>query len=153
MYRDPINLSKLANEVAQELQSREPERKVALKIAPGLEAVGDNRLIRMALENLIGNAWKFTSRRAQAEIEFGVGTSNSGQAYFVRDNGAGFDQALASRLFGPFQRLHAAAEFPGSGIGLATVQRIIHRHGGTVWAEGFVDRGATVYFTLGHFHS
>jgi light-regulated signal transduction histidine kinase (bacteriophytochrome) len=113
MYGEPINLSKLANEVAQELQSREPERKVALKIAPGLEAVGDNRLIRMALENLIGNAWKFTSRRAQAEIEFGVGTSNSCQAYFVRDNGAGFDQAFASRLFGPFQRLHAAAEFPG----------------------------------------
>ena len=153
MYREPINLSKLANEVAQELQSREPERKVALKIAPGLEAVGDNRLIRVALENLIGNAWKFTSRRAQAEIEFGVGTSNSGQAYFVRDNGAGFDQAFASRLFGPFQRLHASAEFPGSGIGLATVQRIIHRHGGPVWAEGFVDRGATVYFTLGRGNS
>jgi PAS domain S-box-containing protein len=153
MYREPINLSKLANEVGQELQSREPARKVALKIAPGLEAVGDLRLVRVVLQNLIGNAWKFTSRRAEAEIEFGVSRSNGDQAYFVRDNGAGFDQTYASRLFGPFQRLHATNEFPGTGIGLATVQRIIHRHGGAVWAEGFVDRGATVYFTLGRGNS
>ena len=99
-------------------------------------------------ENLLGNAWKFTSRRLRATIEVGAGQANGAYAYFVRDNGAGFDAAYADRLFGAFQRLHAAAEFPGTGIGLATVQRIIQRHGGKVWAEGAVDRGAIFYFTL-----
>ena len=149
MYKERIDLSKLASEVAQELKSREPKRAISLKIAEGLQAEGDSRLIRVALQNLIGNAWKFTSKRPQAEIEFGQQFSNGDRAYFVRDNGAGFDQSYASRLFGAFQRLHAANEFPGTGIGLATVQRIIHRHGGSVWAEGIVNRGATIYFTLG----
>lgn len=148
MYRERIDLSKLANEIAQELQSHEPTRSVALKIAKGLEAEGDGRLVRVALQNLIGNAWKFTSKRAEAEIEFGQKSSNGDHTYFVRDNGAGFNQSYATRLFGAFQRLHAANEFPGTGIGLATVQRIIHRHGGAVWAEGSVNSGATIYFTL-----
>ena len=148
MHRESIDLTRLANEVAQELRSTEPQRTVALKIADGLQAHGDSRLVRVALQNLIGNAWKFTSKREQAEIEFGEKTTNGDRAYFVRDNGAGFDPSYASRLFGAFQRLHAVNEFPGTGIGLATVQRIIHRHGGAVWAEGFVNRGATIYFTL-----
>jgi PAS domain S-box-containing protein len=149
IYRERIDLSKLAGEVAQEIQSQEPARRVALNIAAGLEAEGDSRLLRVALQNLIGNAWKFTSKREKAQIEFGAQGVNGGKAYFVRDNGAGFEQSYASRLFGAFQRLHAASEFPGTGIGLATVQRIIRRHGGTVWAEGTVNQGATVYFTLG----
>ena len=149
MYNEQIDLSKLATEVAQELELHEPKRGVSLKIAEGLQAEGDSRLVRVALQNLIGNAWKFTSKRAQAEIEFGQQYSNGDRAFFVRDNGAGFEQSYASRLFGAFQRLHATDEFPGTGIGLATVQRIIHRHGGKVWAEGFVNRGATIYFTLG----
>ena len=148
MHRESIDLTRLAKEVAQELRSTEPQRMVALKIADGLQAHGDSRLVRVALQNLIGNAWKFTSKREQAEIEFGEKTANGDRAYFVRDNGAGFDPSYASRLFGAFQRLHAVNEFPGTGIGLATVQRIIHRHGGAVWAEGFVNRGATIYFTL-----
>ena len=148
IHRESIDLSRLANEVAQELRSSDPQRAVALKIAEGMKAEGDTRLVRVALQNLIGNAWKFTSKREQAEIEFGEKTANGNRAYFVRDNGAGFDPSYASRLFGPFQRLHPANEFPGTGIGLATVQRIVHRHGGTVWAEGLVNRGATIYFTL-----
>jgi len=148
IHRESIDLSRLANEVVQELQANEPQRAVALKIAEGLATDGDTRLVRVALQNLIGNAWKFTSKRERAEIEFGEKTANGNRTYFVRDNGAGFDPSYASRLFGPFQRLHAANEFPGTGIGLATVQRIVHRHGGAVWAEGFVNRGATIYFTL-----
>jgi light-regulated signal transduction histidine kinase (bacteriophytochrome) len=148
IHRESIELSRLANDVAQEIRSSEPQRTVALKIAEGLQADGDTRLVRVALQNLIGNAWKFTSKRERAEIEFGEKSANGDRAYFVRDNGAGFDPSYASRLFGPFQRLHAATEFPGTGIGLATVQRIVHRHGGAVWAEGLVNRGATIYFTL-----
>ena len=148
IHRESIDLSRLANDVAQEIRSSEPQRMVALKIAEGLQADGDTRLVRVALQNLIGNAWKFTSKCERAEIEFGEKTANGDRAYFVRDNGAGFDPSYVSRLFGPFQRLHAATEFPGTGIGLATVQRIVHRHGGAVWAEGLVNRGATIYFTL-----
>jgi light-regulated signal transduction histidine kinase (bacteriophytochrome) len=112
-----------------------------VKVGKGLAVDGENRLVRVALQNLLGNAWKFTSKRPAARIEFGSLRSNGSQAYFVQDNGAGFDQAYAARLFGAFQRLHSMDEFPGTGIGLATVQRIIHRHGGKVWAEGAVNLG------------
>jgi len=119
----------------------------------GLAADGDNRLVRVALQNLLGNAWKFTSKRPEAKIEFGKLGSNGSKAYYVRDNGAGFDPTYAARLFGAFQRLHSMEEFPGTGIGLATVQRIVHRHGGRVWAEGAVNQGATVFFTLESEHA
>ena len=117
-------------------------------IAPDLRAEGDSPLIRTVLENLIGNAWKFTSKRQDARIEVGRTEINETSTFFVRDNGAGFDQAYTDRLFGAFQRLHAATEFPGTGIGLASVLRIIHRHGGRIWAEGEINRGATFYFSL-----
>ena len=126
-----------------------PERQVEFVIAEGLVANGDARLLSIVLENLLGNAWKFTSKHASARIEFGATTRQDGKTeYFVRDDGAGFDMAYSGKLFGPFQRLHSASEFPGSGIGLASVQRIVHRHGGRVWAEGEVERGATFYFTV-----
>lgn len=148
LRREAVNLSVVAEGIVAELQKAEPDRQVEFVIAPGLVAHGDPRLLRLVLENLLGNAWKFTSQRPRARIEFGL-TEDEGQpAYFVRDDGAGFDMAYAHKLFGAFQRLHARNEFPGTGIGLATVQRIIHRHGGRVWAEGAVARGATAYFTL-----
>jgi PAS domain S-box-containing protein len=148
IHRERIDLSSLAEEVAADLRNSQPERDVEFRIVPGLRAEGDSRLIRVALQNLIGNSWKFTSKRPHGQIEFGLIRSNGQRAYFVRDNGAGFNQAYADRLFGAFQRLHGMNEFPGTGIGLATVQRIVHRHGGKVWAEGVVDQGATIYFTL-----
>ncbi|HET8966707.1 MAG TPA: ATP-binding protein, partial [Candidatus Acidoferrum sp.] len=143
-----IDLTRMAGDITRELQSSEPERNVAVKVGKGLKVDGDNRLVRVALQNLLGNAWKFTSKRQDAQIEFGKLNSHGGSTYFVRDNGAGFDPAYAARLFGAFQRLHSMDELPGTGIGLATVQRIVHRHGGKVWAEGAVNQGATVYFTL-----
>ncbi len=143
-----LDLSKLAQEIAAELARAEPERRVDCLIAPGLAAQADPALLRVVLQNLLTNAWKFTGRRPHARIEVGRTGPNAGAAFFVRDNGAGFDPTYAARLFGPFQRLHSAHEFPGTGVGLATVQRIIHRHGGRVWAEGAVDHGATFYFTL-----
>ena len=109
---------------------------------------GDGQLLKIAFENLLQNAWKFTGKQAEPRIEFGLIQSSGEPTYFIRDNGAGFDMTYAARLFGPFQRLHSQHEFPGNGIGLATVQRIIHRHGGKVWAEGLVGQGATFYFTL-----
>jgi PAS domain S-box-containing protein len=148
IHKEKLNISNLARSVATELRRAHADREVEIQIEDGLEATADSRLLRVVLENLLGNAWKFTSRRAHANIEFGRADANGDPAYFVRDNGAGFDAAYAERLFGAFQRLHAMAEFPGTGVGLATVQRIIHRHGGRVWAEGAVDRGATFYFTL-----
>jgi light-regulated signal transduction histidine kinase (bacteriophytochrome) len=117
-------------------------------IADDLVAQGDSRLLRVVMENLLGNAWKYTSRHDSATIQFGLHQNGGRPVYFVRDDGAGFDATYADRLFGAFQRLHAPTEFPGTGIGLATVQRIINRHGGKVWAEGAVERGATFYFTL-----
>ncbi len=143
-----VNLSELAREIAEDLARREPARKLALSIAPEVVVTGDAGFLRIALENLLGNAWKFTARRPQASIEFGVAQQKGQPAYFVRDNGAGFDMKDVSRLFGAFQRLHSATEFPGTGVGLATVERIIRRHGGRVWAEGAVNQGATFYFTL-----
>jgi PAS domain S-box-containing protein len=148
MRRDVIDLSALARSVATELQRVHPERHVEFNIAPGVIGVGDGSLVRVALENLIGNAWKFTSRRPKALVEFGAVDQQGSTVYFVRDNGAGFDMAYADKLFGAFQRLHTTDEFPGTGIGLPTVQRIVRRHGGAVWAEAEVDGGATFWFTL-----
>lgn len=143
-----VDLSALAQEIANELARREPGREVSFQAAPGLVVTGDSRFLRVALENLLGNAWKFSSKRPKARIEFGVNRHEGQREYFVRDNGAGFDMNYAGRLFGAFQRLHTTEEYPGNGVGLATVQRIIHRHGGRVWAEGEVDKGATLFFTL-----
>jgi light-regulated signal transduction histidine kinase (bacteriophytochrome) len=144
----PISLSQVAMEAAAAVRERHPGRDVQLDIAPGLEVNADPRLLRIALENLLGNAWKYTSRAPHAQVSVGVQTDENGQAYFVRDNGVGFDMKYADKLFVPFQRLHPEAEFPGSGIGLVTVQRIIARHGGRIWADARPDAGATFYFTL-----
>jgi len=143
-----VDLSQLAQGIVAELQRTQPERRVNFNIAPNLKARGDPNLIQVVLENLLNNAWKFTAKREQAEIEFGSKLENDETVYFVRDNGAGFEMAYAGKLFGAFQRLHAMTEFSGTGIGLATVQRVIHRHGGRIWAEGAVDQGATFFFTL-----
>lgn len=146
---EPTNLSKIAQQILQEIQRSEPERIVEVSVAPSITAECDPRLIKVVLENLLNNAWKFTSRQEMAHIEFGVQEElRDGRVYYVRDNGAGFDMAYVNKLFGAFQRLHTNSEFPGIGIGLAIVQRIINRHGGRVWAEGSVDGGATFYFTL-----
>jgi PAS domain S-box-containing protein len=148
MSRETVDLSKMAREVAEELQNSAAEREVEFVIASGLTAETDPRLLRIVLSNLFGNAWKFTSKRPHARIEFGCSGENGSKEYFTRDNGAGFDEAYADKLFGVFQRLHSARDFPGTGIGLATVQRIIHRQGGRIWAEGKVEEGATFHFTL-----
>jgi PAS domain S-box-containing protein len=143
-----VNLSKIAKEVADEFFETQPERKVEFLFQEGIKVKGDTRLLRIALENLIGNAWKFTSKHPTARIEFGMQLQNEVQVYFIRDDGAGFNLKYAQKLFGAFQRLHTATEFPGTGVGLATVQRIIHRHGGKIWAESEVEKGATFYFTI-----
>jgi len=148
MRLEKVDVSSAAEEVIEELQKTQPERHVECSIEKGLEAKADSHLLRVVLVNLLGNAWKFTSKRDAARIEFGKTQSNGSSAFFVRDNGAGFDPAYTERLFGAFQRLHAMSEFPGTGIGLATVQRIINRHGGRVWAEAWAGQGATFYFTL-----
>ena len=148
---EQIDLSRLAGDVVDELRRQEPGRRVDVLIEPGLLAEADPRLMRVALANLIGNSWKFTSRHEQARIEVGaapVTDDHGGVAFYVKDDGAGFDPRYASNLFGAFQRLHTPDQFEGTGIGLATVQRIVHRHGGTVWAEGLVEQGATFWFTL-----
>jgi two-component system sensor histidine kinase/response regulator len=144
-----IDLSGLVESILERLREADPGRVVETRVRPGVIVEGDGRLLRIAVTNLLENAWKFTAREPGARIEFGIITSMGEPTYFVRDNGAGFDMAYVDRLFGPFQRLHLASEFPGSGIGLATVQRIIHRLGGRVWAEGVVGQGATFSFTLG----
>jgi PAS domain S-box-containing protein len=143
-----FDLSAVVTSVAQELQATQPERQIHWHIQPGISATGDAQLIRVAIENLLNNAWKFTSRRASASIEFGRSETNGSSAFFVKDDGAGFNPAYADRLFETFQRLHGTAEFPGTGVGLATVRRIIDRHGGRIWAESSVDHGATFFFTL-----
>jgi PAS domain S-box-containing protein len=147
LHWQPVNLTALAEAIAAELRKSHPERAVAVVVGPNLRAEGDERLLRLVLDNLLGNAWKFTSQRTDARIEFGF-TAEPEPAFFVRDNGVGFDMAHASKLFGVFSRLHSAEEFPGTGIGLATVQRIIKRHRGRVWAAGVVNQGAVFYFTL-----
>ena len=148
LRREPVDLSAIARSVAEQLARSHPGRKVEFRIAEGVKAEGDPHLLRVALENLLGNAWKFTGKTPAARVEFGVTEADGAPAYFVRDNGAGFDMAYAGKLFGAFQRLHDAREFEGTGIGLATVQRVVRRHGGRVWAEGAPGLGATFYFTL-----
>jgi PAS domain S-box-containing protein len=143
-----INLTGIARSVIDELQKSQPQRHVEIRIADGLEEIADSKLMRIVLENLLGNAWKFTEKQAKAVIEFGCTTEGKNKVYFIRDNGVGFDMAYADKLFVPFQRLHTEEEFPGTGIGLATVRRIIHRHGGKVWTEGETGKGATFYFRL-----
>jgi len=146
--REEVDFTELGQSIALELQRTEPKRKVEFVIAPNLQAEGDSRLLRTVLENLIGNSWKFTSKREYALIEVGTESIDGIKAFFVRDNGVGFDPKYTNRLFEAFQRLHAAAEFPGTGIGLASAQRIIQRHGGRIWADAAVGKGATFYFTL-----
>jgi len=148
LQRTRVDLSALALTVATELQRATPDRRVQVLIPEGLVADADYRLLQVVLENLLGNAWKFTTTVAEAIIECGVSLRDGVPTYFVRDNGAGFDMAQAGRLFAPFQRLHSEAKFPGTGIGLATVHRIVDRHGGRVWAESAVERGATFLWTL-----
>jgi signal transduction histidine kinase len=147
--RLPLDLGRLARNTIDELRRAEPGRRVEVTIAKDLRAEGDPDLLQVVLDNLLGNAWKFSSRREHAHLELGIAEVQGERAFFVRDDGAGFDMAYADKLFGAFQRLHATTEFEGTGIGLATVQRIVHRHGGRIWAESAVGQGATFYFTLG----
>jgi len=148
LRREEIDMSELATAAANDLRRTSPGRNIDFIIALDIRANADKRLLRIVLENLIGNAWKFTSKTRKAVISFGADVKEYGNVYYVRDNGSGFDSAYADKLFSPFQRLHSREEFPGNGIGLATVQRIIFRHGGRIWAEGSVNKGACFYFTL-----
>jgi light-regulated signal transduction histidine kinase (bacteriophytochrome) len=153
LRRERVDLARLATGIVEEFRASQPEREVEFVAGENIIAWGDASLLKVALENLLGNAWKFTAREVAARIEFGAdrkpGPGLPSPVYYVRDNGAGFDQTYADKLFGAFQRLHGQDEFEGTGIGLATVARIVHRHGGRVWAEGTVGEGATFYFTLG----
>jgi light-regulated signal transduction histidine kinase (bacteriophytochrome) len=146
--REEVDLSWLARDVAAHLQSAEPRRNVHFEVQDDIKVHADKRLMRLVLENLLGNAWKFTSKNDRAVIVFGSGTREGQRFFFVRDDGAGFDMNYAGKLFGAFQRLHHPDEFPGHGAGLAITKRIIQKHGGQIWAEGTVGRGATFYFTL-----
>lgn len=143
-----VDLSALAAEVAEQRRGAAPARRVELTIAPGLRARGDVMLLRTVFEHLLDNAWRYTAKRPEAHVAVGGATIDGTPAFFVRDDGAGFDPAHADKLFQPFQRLHSRDDFDGVGLGLAMVRRIIHRHGGRVWAEGAVGGGATFYFTL-----
>jgi light-regulated signal transduction histidine kinase (bacteriophytochrome) len=143
-----VDLSAIAAEVVAELRAAQPQHPVTVSIAQGLTAHGDASLLRVVLQNLLSNAWKFTRGQPSPSIEMGAITQESGIAFFVRDNGVGFDAAKVDRLFRAFQRLHDSQHFEGTGIGLATVQRIVHRHGGRVWAEGNLGTGATFWFTV-----
>jgi signal transduction histidine kinase len=145
LARQAVNLSQLAGFVIEELRRQSPGREVTVQLEPGLLVQGDPTLLRMVLENLLGNAWKYTAKKPDAQIAFG---RSGADTYTVRDNGAGFDMRFADRLFGVFQRLHSAADFQGTGVGLASVRRIVRRHGGEVWAEAEVGRGASFHFSL-----
>src|SRR6266700_3840062 len=145
MLHQRVDLSNMAQEIVAQIQATNPERKVEFTIAPGLVVEGDSGLLCVALENLLENAWKYTSGKPQGVVELGVEQQGREKVYFVRDNGVGFDMKYADKLFGPFQRLHVDADFPGTGIGLATVQRVIRRHGGHIWANAKVNQGATFY--------
>jgi PAS domain S-box-containing protein len=148
MGRSQVDLSALAQEVVSQLRVTSPDRQVRFMITPAISVTGDRDLLRIVLENLLGNAWKFTSKEPQAQIELGTQNGDGQRIFFVRDNGPGFDMRYADKLFGVFQRLHRDSEFPGTGVGLATVQRIIQRHGGRIWAKAAVGEGATFYFAL-----
>jgi signal transduction histidine kinase len=143
-----VDLSEMLNAIVDELRDAEPNRNVTVKVTSGLTAWCDNHLIKIALINLLNNAWKYTSKKPDACIEFGMRLHNGSPAFFIEDNGVGFDMAYADKLFGAFQRLHSAGEFSGTGVGLATVKRVISRHGGDIWAKAVPDKGATFYFTL-----
>lgn len=148
MHRESIDLSAIARSIMEELCRTAPERKVEFLAPPSAQSFADARLIRIVMDNLLRNAWKYTSHHEHARIEFGQERKNGRSVYFVKDDGSGFDARAAERLFQPFQRLHSTSEFPGNGIGLATVRRILQRHGGEIWAEAAVEKGATFYFTL-----
>ena len=150
MYERVVDLTQMAEAVLKELRQRDPGRVVRATVTPGMVAHGDESQLYIVLENLVGNAWKFTSRARDARIHVGRELIGSETVYYVRDNGAGFDMAYADKLFGAFQRLHSDTEFEGTGIGLAIVQRIIHRHQGEIWAEASENEGATFFFTLPH---
>jgi PAS domain S-box-containing protein len=148
MRHEPVDLSAMATGIIENLREGDPRRVVECVVQESIICRGDPRLLQVVLENLLGNAWKFTSKKPRARIELGAAQHNGSVAYFVRDDGSGFDMTYVGKLFGTFQRLHGASDFPGSGVGLATVQRIIHRHGGQTWAEGAEGQGATIWFTL-----
>jgi len=148
LVMEPVDISALATEILEGLSQEHPDRKVIWTVEPGLEAVGDKGLLLIAIQNLLTNAWKYTGRRSEARIEMGGTPRGKGLTFYVRDNGAGFPPEKANLLFIPLQRLHSQEEFPGNGIGLATVQRIVFRHGGKIWAEGVPDSGATFWVSL-----
>jgi signal transduction histidine kinase len=148
MNREIVDLSAIVRAIAGNIRKQHPERAVKFIIADDLKGSGDAPLLTIAIENLLANAWKFTKKNPRTVIEFGVVLRDAEKVYHIKDNGAGFDMAFASKLFNPFQRLHQNSEFPGTGIGLATVKRIINRHGGRVWIEREENKGATVCFTL-----
>ncbi|MCK5558332.1 MAG: GHKL domain-containing protein, partial [Candidatus Hydrogenedentes bacterium] len=148
LVRETVDLSSIAEDVIGDLRERSPGREVEVVIEPGIEARADPNLLRIALENLLENAWNFTSKRERALIEFGASQSDGEEVFFIKDNGEGFNMEYAGKLFGAFQRLHAPSEYEGTGIGLATVQRIVHRHGGRIWADAEIHKGATFFFTL-----
>jgi signal transduction histidine kinase len=148
LSRQPVNLSQLAGFVIDDLKRAAAERHVTVEIAPGMVADGDPTLLRLVLENLLGNAWKYSARNPQAKLQFNCEQQGARQVFSVCDNGAGFDMRNADRLFGVFQRLHSANDFPGTGVGLASVKRIVRRHGGDIWAESEPGRGARFHFTL-----
>ncbi|MEY4748435.1 MAG: hypothetical protein RIQ60_649 [Pseudomonadota bacterium] len=150
LQRTRVDLSEMAEQVMDELRRQTPQRQAQITIQPAMTVQGDATLLRTVLDNLLGNAWKYSAKRELTRIDFNVSTDESGRHIFrLSDNGAGFDMRFAERLFGPFQRLHSASEFAGTGVGLASVRRIVHRHGGDIWAEAEIDRGATFCFTLG----
>jgi signal transduction histidine kinase len=148
LARQPVNLSQLAAYIVDDLKRGAPERAADIEIEPGLAVNGDPTLLRLVLENLLGNAWKYSARAKRAHIVFGATLHEGRRAFVVRDNGAGFDMRSSDRLFGLFQRLHSTADFPGTGVGLASVRRIVRRHGGDVWADAEPGRGAAFHFTL-----
>jgi light-regulated signal transduction histidine kinase (bacteriophytochrome) len=149
LSRDRVDLTGISRKVLADLGARDPDRRIETKVAEGLVGQGDSRLVMVLFENLLGNAWKFTSKRPDARVEVGSEVHDGEPAFFVRDNGAGFNMAYANKLFAPFQRLHSDKEFQGTGIGLATVHRVVSRHGGRIWVDAAIDRGATFFFTLG----